>query len=141
MQVTILFNDLPKILANLEPEAGRIVADAAKRIRDDAHRRIVDPPKSGHVYTSGPQPLPHQASAPGESPATWTGDLAASLDAHPLGPTSAEATAGTDHAKAMEFGSPDGKVAARPFMLPSSEEERPKFEAEMAQVVEAARNA
>lgn len=36
---------------------------------------ILDPPKTGRIYLSRTKPSPHQASAPGEAPANWTGAL------------------------------------------------------------------
>lgn len=36
---------------------------------------ILDPPKTGRIYTSKVKPSPHQASATNQPPADWTGAL------------------------------------------------------------------
>lgn len=111
---------------------------SAERLLETARERILSGPKTGRIYTHGPEPLPHQASAPGESPANWQGELAASGEVQVEGPMVRAVAFTSDHAVDMELGTRDGRTAARPFLLPAVEEERLEFYAAMAAVVEAA---
>lgn len=113
----------------------RVVQATAARIKADARRRILDPPKTGRVYKSRKKPSPHQASAAGESPANWTGELQEGLHytSRALGDGGAEAeiTVDAPYADILEFGSPGGKIAARPFLGPSVDAAAPQFVADM----------
>lgn len=87
-------------------------------------------PKTGQIYFSGPEPLPHQASAPGEAPANWTGKLVASIEPQMTGETEGEVGAGggeVHYARQLEQGDPGGRVAPRPFMQPAAEANKQEF--------------
>ena len=97
-------------------------------VQAEAQRLIMDPPKSGRVYTpefwtdsagrvrAGRPRVPHQASAPGEAPANDTGNLASSIILEtgdlPTGKITIEARA--KYATYLEFGT--ARMAARPFL-------------------------
>jgi HK97 gp10 family phage protein len=100
-----------------------VVEESALAIGVYAQESITGGIKSGTVYTSGPSPLPHQASAPGEAPASWTGALAQSIVVERTGEMSAEVKAGEgldeDYATFLEFGT--SRMAPRPFMTPAAD--------------------
>lgn len=77
------------------------------RVKDD----ILNSPKSGRMYGS------HQASAPGEAPANWTGDLEKSLNKSILSRSvykyKVKVSSGIFYAPLLEGGT--NRVAARPF--------------------------
>ena len=91
----------------------------AEKVRADAVKSIQQGPKSGIVYERGTgQNLSptHQASGPGQAPATDTGNLAGS------GKTSVRGLTGTvrftaPYAFWLEFGTL--KMAPRPFLQPA----------------------
>jgi hypothetical protein len=124
----------------------QVVTKAAAAIAADARRRIRLPPKSGHVYRTGPQPLPHQASAPGESPANWRGILAPDeaqtligsirYKPSPLAEGIAEAVAevGAQHGAPLEYGT--RFIAPRPFLAPAAAEVGPLFTAWMIAAID-----
>jgi len=121
----VVFNDLPlygAALLAVMNKANRIGAEATVV---EMRREILSGPKTGVVYTSGPQPLPHQASAPGEAPANWTGVLAATCHVETAGNGRVQgAVAGgvaAPYAAALEFGSSFGNrvTEPRPFMEPA----------------------
>lgn len=80
--------------------------------------------KSGRIYEDG-----HQASAPGETPADWHHPLLESIGSELLPENGAVAFAGGDRAPYLvtdlEYGSSDGRVAARPLVTPTAEEFKP----------------
>ena len=81
--------------------------------------------KTGRTYTHGPQPLPHQASAPGESPATWTGQYLRDTSISPIAQQGAVVvgSVGTtsEYGLMLEFGT--RKVAPPPTWLTIAEEQ------------------
>lgn len=131
--------DLTGVIASyLGNAANAVVAEEAERIAEDMRQRILGGPKSGHLYTSGPEPLPHQASAPGESPANWTGALVESIQTEIVAPGEAEIKVDATYAAILEHGSDGGKIAPRPFMQPALEQAAPEFIAALAERFEAA---
>jgi N-acetylmuramoyl-L-alanine amidase len=101
-------------------------------VRNEAVDSILRGSKSGIVYELySPQRRTHQASAPGEAPASDTGRLASNiftaLDRDGLG-GSIESRA--EYSAALEFGHryADGiTLQARPFMVPALESQRKKI--------------
>jgi HK97 gp10 family phage protein len=106
-------------------------------VANDAKRSVARGPKSGHVYDTrfvtlgngrvvpiGSRP-PHQASAPGEAPATDTGRLVASIIASASGLTGL-VEARTLYAVHLEYGT--RHMQARPFMVPAAERNRARIE-------------
>jgi hypothetical protein len=63
------------------PVVDAIVRATAFEIEGDVKRRIMSGSKTGRIYLRGKRRRRHQASAPGESPATDTGALASSYRA------------------------------------------------------------
>lgn len=80
--------------------------------RNEAVRLVLSPPKTGRWYGH------HQASAPGEAPATDTGALAGSILAEPGENLTAVLVARMPYAVHLEFGT--RSMAARPFMAPAA---------------------
>lgn len=107
----------------------------AQIVRNAAVLSIQKGSKTGVVYSYGKTGRSHQSSAPGEAPATWTGDLVGSIgwnvDASQL---IAEVFATSAHAVPLETGT--RHMAARPFMVPALKDTRDRglsiFKATMA---------
>ena len=96
---------------------------AAKQVEGEAKRSIAAGGKTGRVYKR--RSVTHQASAPGEAPATDTGRLVNSVTAYPPsnGESSVVAGRGTvGHAAHLEFGTRN--MAARPFLFPALEKSK-----------------
>lgn len=133
--------------ATLSAMAAAAVTEAiqagAMLIANDAKRAVAQGPKTGRVYeyryktnrSTGAifpwekRSVPHQASAPGEAPATDTGKLVSSIvaDTQPSGEFGVIGLveARTDYATYLEHGT--RAMAARPFMLPAFERNRPRI--------------
>lgn len=130
MEAVILKDRIPEVLAAIRAQMQIAVEETAKAVVETAQHAIENPPKTGHIYKYGPEPLPHQASAPGEAPANWTGALRDSIKSEMVEETAthviARVTAGEGlrypYARYLEFGSPAGKIAARPYFYPAADE-------------------
>lgn len=88
-----------------------LIAGALK-VKGEMIRRINSPPKTGTVYTR--RGIVHQASAPGEAPATDTGALVNSIDIFP-NPSLLQVVVNVSaaYAAALEYGTV--KMAPRPY--------------------------
>jgi len=120
---------------NADREIAQIVNGTAQNIRTHAIKSVQRGTKSGTVYEKTSPNRTHRASAPGEAPATDTGLLANSIKAEIDG-KKAEIVADTEYAAWLEFGTQ--KMQPRPFMFPAMEKERPKWEARLSRIVDAA---
>lgn len=89
------------------------LAKAALLIRADAQKLIQQGPKSGQMYGD------HRASAPGEAPATDTGNLVRSITIDKPTPDAVTITCRAPYAAALELGTDDGRIEERPFMRPA----------------------
>jgi len=105
--------------------AKQLVGIAAGLIRETAVDSILQGPKTGIIYSRGTS-APHQASAAGEAPANDTSYLSKrifiNMDADGLG---ADVESLAEYSSFLEFGTT--KMAARPFMHPAAEANRPKI--------------
>ena len=132
-------DELRKALAefsiNADRELANVVRGTAQNIRTHAIKSIQRGTKSGIVYEKTSPKRTHKASAPGEAPATDTGRLANSIQADIQGKQATVFT-NTEYAPWLEFGTQD--MEPRPFMFPAMEKERPKWEARLNRIVDAA---
>lgn len=129
-QLDDLFRRLPSAMkATVEQtlEAG------GQLIANDMRKSIARGTKSGRIYTQyfrtsptggvfpiGQRP-PHQASAPGEAPASDTGKLVGSIVASNKG-AHVIIEARSAYARMLEYGT--RKIAPRPFFMPAIERNR-----------------
>jgi HK97 gp10 family phage protein len=120
--------DLQRSLAE-QPEKVRLgIIDALKIIallvRNRAVERIQKGPKTGRIYRRGS--ISHQASAPGEAPATDTGKLASSAEWE-VDETSLWAVISFSafYARMLEFGT--RFIRPRPFIFPTLDELKGRF--------------
>jgi hypothetical protein len=116
--------DIQAITQRVVDAVERGLLQTAVWVKDDAYRRIVEPPKTGILYVGAPYRIgkpPHQASAPGESPADDTGALKTSGKASMEGRLQAAVTFDAGYARNLELGIPTGDrpLAARPFLMPA----------------------
>lgn len=105
-------------------EVSQAVARSTLSVHSRAVKRIQNGPASGIVYDLYDPKRTHQASAPGQPPMSDTGRLASSMKWH-LYPYEGNVFSPVEYAFWLEFGT--SRMAARPFLFPSVEEERPIF--------------
>ena len=136
-----------------ENEIAKAVVATAFQVNEDVKEAIKNPPKTGHVYyripganymtirqgaidgpvvavfrASGRQnlSLTHQASAPGEAPATDTGGLVSSIFFKQETKLSAEIGSRLPYAYWLEFGTK--KIKPRPSWRPAVAKNTPLFQ-------------
>lgn len=98
----------------------------ANILRNEILRRIQQDPKTGRIYTR--RGVKHQASAPGEAPASDQGTLVAGITVEVDEATlTVRVTNNAAHAAALEFGT--DKMEPRPHMRVSLEAKRDEIEA------------
>lgn len=118
-------------------EAIRKAEDAVNRttlkVQTSAIRRIQGGPKTGITYDKSNPNRTHQASAPGESPATDTGRLVSSIETDIKGLTGYVFTR-VDYGAYLEFGT--SKILARPWLNPALEENAGYFEDQLSRILE-----
>ena len=124
------------ILGDYEGDLRALVGRAANLVRNTAVQSINQGAKSGVIYEKYNPRRTHRASAAGEPPATDTGflvnNIVLDIDVNGLG---ANVESRADYSAFLEFGT--SKMAARPFMQPALEENRPKIKRLAKQMVRA----
>lgn len=121
---------LKKFGAAYEGELKKLTVTISSAVQREAIRSIQKGPKTGRVYKRKGGKT-HQASAPGEPPATDTGDLVKSIKRIINGPVAGVGTS-MQHGKHLEFGT--SKVKARPWLFPALEGQRRAYEQGLRQI-------
>jgi HK97 gp10 family phage protein len=107
---------IPQYQSALDKSMDKLVFKTANRIRNKAIELVLRGTKSGRRYRR--RGVIHQASAPGEAPASDTGRLVQSIRVkHEPGSKRAIVVASTRYAVDLEFGT--RHMAARPFLRPA----------------------
>jgi HK97 gp10 family phage protein len=107
-KIQIKVNDAE--LKNLLNKAENLVSDSSVYMAEEMKKSITSGAKSGRRYGS------HISSAPGQSPANWTGELLKSIKVQKMkGIAFVYITA--KYAQFLEFGT--SKMRARPFIIPA----------------------
>lgn len=119
--VTVTHLDFRKIGAQMAAAIEDEVNKSAHMIEAQAKLAIMNPPKTGRSYKHGR--VVHQSSAPGEAPATDTGNLVNSGDTRRVGLAHYQCVFTAEYARALEYGS--RRVLSRPFLRPAVAREEP----------------
>lgn len=108
---TVHWND--ELEARVRQAAMRGVVRGTEAVRTEQIALILDTPKTGRIYRR--RGVEHQASAPGEPPASDTGTLVSRIrtDFARLAELVGVIRASTRYAAALEYGT--HRMAARPF--------------------------
>jgi HK97 gp10 family phage protein len=119
-----------------EEETRKALLASAFLVEKEAKESIAGGPKTGRLYKR--RRVVHQASAPGEAPASDTGRLLNSINARPVqGELAAEVKAGggiVKYARMLEFGTP--RMAARPFLFRALQVSKAAIRARMEKALE-----
>ena len=120
-----------KVSAQYRKQAKDAVYSGCFKILDIAVTEILQGAKSGQIYSRGGKS--HQASAAGEYPASDTGNLASNINVQiDTGGLSGTVESKANYSSMLEYGT--SKMAARPFMQPSSERARPFIRKKFAEL-------
>ena len=115
---------IPAVQKAVERELEIALFASAKKVEGEAKRSIAAGGKTGKIYKRGS--VTHQASAPGEAPATDTGRLVNSINSA-LNKSGVEATVtagegSVKYAALLEYGT--RHIAPRPFLFPALEKSK-----------------
>ena len=129
-----VINQLKKLDKRLEPDFQEIVKGGAQLIRGEAIKSIQQGAKSGIVYEKYNPRRTHRASAPGESPASDTGNLVSKIIVKQQSKDKVNVESNANYSAFLEYGT--SKMQPRPFMLPAFEKsKKPIVEATFKRVV------
>lgn len=120
--------------AKVRQACQRAVIAGTEMVIAEGSRLLASPPKTGRIYERDNPRRIHQASAPGEAPATDLGFLIASSEArYPADPNPnlirGVANWAADYAADLELGTM--KIAPRPYARPALDTVSPEFLAAM----------
>tara|TARA_R100001082_G_C4332656_1_gene146416 strand:+ start:168 stop:590 length:423 start_codon:yes stop_codon:yes gene_type:complete len=122
-----------KVTEAYKKKAIRLIGSAGNMVRNTAVNSIQQGSKDGKIYQKYIPRRTHQASADGQPPATDTGYLVQNInlkiDIDKLG---ASVESNANYSAFLEFGT--RKMAARPFMQPALEENRPKIRRKLSEL-------
>ena len=141
MQINLKVTNLKKVLSQLnrlqkdmEVPFQEIVKGGGQLIRGEAIKSIQTGSKSGVMYQMYNPRREHRASAPGEAPASDTGNLVSKIIVKQKSKDITSVESNADYSAYLEYGT--SKMEARPFMLPAFEKsKKPIFDATFRRVV------
>ena len=132
MQISIQVKGFKKVMAslkNLEQDLEKpfreVIAGGAQLIRGEAIKSIQSGPKSGRIYEKYNPRRTHRASAPGQAPASDTGNLVRNIVVKQENPDLVKGESNANYSSFLEFGT--SKMLARPFLFPATERSRKKI--------------
>lgn len=111
---------------DLQEPFREVIKGGAQLIRGEAIKSIQTGPKSGRTYEKYNPRRTHRASAPGQAPASDTGNLVSQIQVKSTNPDEVTVESGANYSKFLEFGT--SKILPRPFLFPATERSRPKIQ-------------
>lgn len=141
MDIKFRVTNLKKVLSQLEnldkqlePDFQEIVKGGAQLIRGEAIKSIQTGAKSGIVYQMYNPRREHRASAPGQAPASDTGNLVSKIIVKQKTRNITNVESNANYSAYLEYGT--SKMEPRPFMLPAFEKsKKPILDATFTRVV------
>ncbi len=132
MEVRIKVQNLQKVLKSLNtlnkqmiPEFREVIMGGAQQIRGEAISSIQTGSKSGIVYQKYNPKREHRASAPGESPASDTGNLVSKIIVKRKNKDEVNVESNAHYSKFLEYGT--SKMQPRPFLFPAYKKSQSKI--------------
>jgi len=129
MDFTIKVTNLKKVLSQLnrlgkdmEVPFQEIVKGGGQLIRGEAIKSIQSGAKSGVMYQMYNPRREHRASAPGQAPASDTGNLVSKIIVKQKSKNITNVESNADYSAYLEYGT--SKMQPRPFMLPAFEKSK-----------------
>ena len=129
MQIDIRVKNLKQAMAklknlekDLEPDFQEVVKGGAQKIREEAVKSIQTGAKSGIVYEKYNPRRTHRASAPGQAPASDTGNLVSKIIVALKDKDDTEVQSNAHYSAYLEYGT--SKMEPRPFLLPAFEKSK-----------------
>ena len=126
----VLTSQIPTLALATRENVANAVETTAREITSRAKVAVQTGAKTGHIYKRGN--VLHQASAPGEAPATDVGFLANTIAAQRETDLSWRVDVGAWYGAHLEFGT--AHIAPRPFLGPAVSESQEGHDARMSVV-------
>jgi HK97 gp10 family phage protein len=101
----------------MKPDLQEVITGGAQLIRSEAVKSIQTGPKSGKTYELYNPRRTHVASAPGEAPASDTGNLVNQIRVNLKSQDIVTVESRASYSKFLEYGT--SKMQARPFLFPA----------------------
>ena len=141
MDFTIKTTNLKKVMSQLkrlgkdmEQPFQEVVKGGGQLIRGEAIKSIQSGAKSGIMYQKYNPRREHRASAPGQAPASDTGNLVSKIVVRQKGANVTNVESNANYSAFLEYGT--SKMQPRPFMLPAFEKsKKPILDATFGRVV------
>tara|TARA_Y100001937_G_scaffold9347_1_gene11516 strand:- start:191 stop:640 length:450 start_codon:yes stop_codon:yes gene_type:complete len=132
MKIEVKVKDINKVLGrfkkldkDLEEPFREVVKGGGQLIRGEAVKSIQTGMKSGRIYEKYNPRRTHRASAPGEAPASDTGNLVRNIRVEQKTKDIVNVESRANYSKFLEFGT--SKMLARPFLFPAFEKSKSKI--------------
>jgi HK97 gp10 family phage protein len=129
MKIEIKVTNLKKALSQLdrlskdmEVPFQEVVKGGGQQIRNEAIKSIQTGSKSGIVYEKYNPRRSHRASAPGEAPASDTGNLVSKITVKQKSKDIVNVESNANYSAYLEYGT--SRMQPRPFMLPAFEKSK-----------------
>jgi len=117
-----VLSQLEKLEKDMEVPFQEIVKGGGQLIRGEAIKSIQAGGKSGIVYQKYNPRREHRASAPGQAPASDTGNLASKIIVKQKSRNRINVESNANYSAYLEYGT--SKMQPRPFMLPAFEKSK-----------------
>ena len=129
-----VLSQLDKLEKDMEVPFQEIVKGGGQLIRTEAIKSIQTGAKSGVMYQKYNPRREHRASAPGQSPASDTGNLVNKIIVRQKSSDVVSVESNANYSAFLEYGT--SKMQPRPFMLPAFEKsKKPILDATFGRVV------
>ena len=116
---------LDQVKDKLETEMQSILLGGGQLIRGEAVKSIQQGNKTGRIYKRYNPTREHRASAPGEAPASDTGNLVSQIFVKNKEEGVVQVSSEAMYSKFLEFGTE--KMLPRPFLFPAFEKSKPRI--------------
>ena len=117
-----VLSQMDKLEKDMEIPFQEIVKGGAQLIRTEAIKSIQTGAKSGVMYQKYNPRREHRASAPGQAPASDTGNLVSKIIVKQKTKNIVNVESNADYSAFLEYGT--SKMEPRPFMLPAFEKSK-----------------
>ena len=117
-----VLSQLDKLEKDMEIPFQEIVKGGGQLIRTEAIKSIQTGSKSGVLYQMYNPRREHRASAPGQAPASDTGNLVSKIIVRQKSQDVTSVESNADYSAFLEYGT--SKMDPRPFMLPAFEKSK-----------------
>ena len=117
-----VLSQLEKLEKDMEVPFQEIVKGGGQQIRNEAIKSIQAGGKSGIVYQKYNPRREHRASAPGQAPASDTGNLVSKIIVKQKSRNRVNVESNANYSAYLEYGT--SKMQPRPFMLPAFEKSK-----------------